>query len=252
MDVNYEYLRQLGYGTRESIASEPDAFKCDIDYGGVPMIVRPGMWLRLTRNLDKPRGFCNGAMGQVIDLLCSTSSNVIFTMRLTHGTMVVVYPITIGTERFLPCVYGWAMTTRKAQGCSLDYAVLYFDLFKPAPRGFAYVGASRVRTSGGLFYFGKVRRSDWLPVGGDTAGAIEQVGRGSDSEDTSESGRAPSDDSSEEDSILAMDEDSSRESEVSITECNALLDFDSDDGFYSHSYSRSHSHSHSKKLLPQP
>jgi len=263
MDVNYEYLRQLDYGTRETIASSPDAFKCDIDYGGVPMIVRPGMWLRLTRNLDKPRGFCNGAMGQVIDVLCSTSSNVIFTMRLTHGTMVVVYPITIGKERFLPCVYGWAMTTRKAQGCSLDYAVLYFDLFKPAPRGFAYVGASRVRTSGGLFYFGKIRRSDWLPVGGDTTGAIEQVTRGSDSEDTSESGGAPSiDESSEDDCELAMGDEC--DSEVSLTEANALLDVDSEDGAISHSHSRSrshshsysrcysHRHSHSKSLLPQP
>ena len=71
MEVNYEYLRQLKYGTKESIAQEKDAYRCDVDYGGDPMIVRPGMWLRLTRNLDKRRGFCNGAMGQVVHLLCS-------------------------------------------------------------------------------------------------------------------------------------------------------------------------------------
>ena len=124
------------------------------------MRVRPGMWLRLTRNLDKRRGFCNGAMGQVVDVLHSDGMNVIFTMRLTHGTMVIVHPIQIGDDRFLPCVYGYAMTTRKAQGSSVDYAVLYFDLFKPAPCGFAYAGASRVRTSAGLFYFREIRRSD--------------------------------------------------------------------------------------------
>ena len=59
MEVNYEYLRQLGYGTKEFIASRFDAYASDIEYGGAPMIVRPGMWLRLTRNLDKERGFVN-------------------------------------------------------------------------------------------------------------------------------------------------------------------------------------------------
>ena len=112
MDVNYEYLRQLGYGTKDEIASHHDAYPCDIDYGGVPMIVRRGMWLRLTRNLDKKRGFCNGAMGQVIDVLDSSNRSVVFTMRLTHGTMVIVHPIQLGEKRFLPCVYGYAMTTR--------------------------------------------------------------------------------------------------------------------------------------------
>lgn len=44
--------------------------------------------------------------------------------------------------------------------------MLYFDGFYPADRGQAYVGASKVRSAAGLFYFGRVRRSDWLPVGG--------------------------------------------------------------------------------------
>ena len=132
-------------------------------------------------------------------------------MRLTHGTMVVVHPIQLGDDKFLPCVYGYAMTTRKAQGSSVDYAVLYFDLFKPAPRGFAYVGASRVRRSAGLFYFGKIRRSDWLPVNGDPM--HEQPDRGDDSNDSSESGRAPSiDESSDDDGGLSMGEDSGMDS----------------------------------------
>jgi hypothetical protein len=197
MDVNYEYLRQLGYGTRDEIANQPDAYPCDMDYGAVPMIVRRGMWLRLTRNLDKPRGFCNGAMGQVIDVLRSDKLAVVFTMRLTHGAMVIVHPIQEGQQRFLPCVYGYAMTTRKAQGSSMDFVVLYFDLFKPAPRGFGYVGASRARSSEGLFYFGKIRRTDWLPVGGTSID--EQVERGHDSADSSEDGRARSYEDSDDD-----------------------------------------------------
>ena len=44
--------------------------------------------------------------------------------------------------------------------------MLYFDGFYPADRGQAYGGASRVRSAAGLFYFGRVRRTDWLPVGG--------------------------------------------------------------------------------------
>ena len=103
------------------------------------------------------------------------------------------------------------MTTRKAQGSSMDFAVLYFDLFRPASRGFAYVGSSRVRSHTGLFYFGKVRRSDWLPVGG-TIG--DHVQRGSDSEDTSESGQQPTDseESSDSDGLaIARDGDALRD-----------------------------------------
>ena len=32
--------------------------------------------------------------------------------------------------------------------------------------GYAYVGASRCRTAAGLYHFGRIRRSDWRPVGG--------------------------------------------------------------------------------------
>ena len=82
------------------------------------------------------------------------------------------------------------MTVRKAQGATLDYVVLYFDLFQPNPRGFAYVGASRVRRASGLYYFGVVRQSDWLPVGGpgapmehDARGPLSVDGNSSDEED---------------------------------------------------------------------
>ena len=216
MEVNYEYLRQLGYGTAHEMAQQPDAYPGDIDYGALPMIVRSGMWLRLTRNLDKKRGFCNGAMGQVVDVLCSDRHAVVFTMRLTHGAMVIVHPIQQGDQRFLPCVYGYAMTTRKAQGSSMDFVVLYFDLFKAAPRGFGYVGASRARSSDGLFYFGKIRRTDWLPVGGDAID--EQVTRGHDSADSSSDGRAPSYDES----------DSSSDGSLAEVEEAMLLDLQND------------------------
>ena len=180
MEVNYEYLKQLKFGTRESIASCAYSYRGDIGYGEHRMTIESGMWLRLTRNLDKARGFCNGAMGQVIDVLEKSHDSVVFTMRLTSGNMVLVHPIRLGDDCFLPCVYGYAMTTRKAQGSTLDFAVLYFDLFRPASPGYAYVGASRVRNHEGLYYFGKIRRSDWQAVGVTPI----QPDRGVDSEDT--------------------------------------------------------------------
>ena len=94
----------------------------------------------------------------------------------------MVQLINDGDRSFVPCVYGYAITVRKAQGATLDKVVLYFDLFKPNPRGFAYVGGSRVRSMSGLYYFGTIRRSDWLPVGG-PGEPIEQEGRGVLSED---------------------------------------------------------------------
>ena len=98
-------------------------------------------------------------------------------MQLTHGCMILVHPIADEQGRhFLPCIYGYAMTARKAQGSTLAYAVLYFDLWMPAPRGQAYVASSRVTAHDRLYYFGKVRRNDWLPVGGPGA-PIEQVDR---------------------------------------------------------------------------
>ena len=63
------YLEFLGYGNASSILDAEDAFASDPDCGGERMKVRRGMWLRLSRNLDKDRGFVNGALGRVEDVL---------------------------------------------------------------------------------------------------------------------------------------------------------------------------------------
>ena len=52
---------------------------------------------------------------------------------------------------------------------TLDMAGLRFDRRLP-DRGYAYVGASRVRAREDLWHVGKVRRTDWLPVDGDVRG----------------------------------------------------------------------------------
>ena len=73
---------------------------------------------------------------------------------------------------------------RKAQGSSLSLGALFFDHGHAPDRGYGYVGASRFRSAGGLFHYGRLRRSDWRPVGGDPS--IEISAREGDSANTDE------------------------------------------------------------------
>ena len=68
----------------------------------------------------------------------------------------------------------------------MDQGCIYFDKIKrPAGRGYAYVAVSRFRTRGGCHLYGKLRRSDFLPVGEEKEG--EEVERGYDSMNSSDS-----------------------------------------------------------------
>jgi hypothetical protein len=66
-------------------------------------------------------------------------------------------------------VYAYATTMRRAQGSTLDLVGLKFDRRRP-DRGYAYVGTSRARKHTDVFHLGRIRRSDWLPVGVDSRG----------------------------------------------------------------------------------
>jgi hypothetical protein len=137
-----------------------------------------GIILRLTRNLDKARGFVNGALCIVVEQL---KGNAYFIAKLLgSGNYVLVHPMEEGGGRFLPCCYGYATTIRRAQGASLSMGCIYFDQkYFCAGRGYGYVAASRFRTRGGCFLYGHKRRTDFLPVGGE--GADEVLERGYDS-----------------------------------------------------------------------
>ena len=92
----------------------------------------------------------------------------VFLVKLSPGNMVLVHPVNNGGETpFLPCTYGCAITIRRAQGASLPMGCLYFDHCYPPERGYGYVGASRFKSADCFFLYGKLRRTDWLPVGGD-------------------------------------------------------------------------------------
>ena len=97
-----------------------------------------------------------------------------------------------GKIPFMPFCYGYATTIRRAQGSTLRLVGLWFDHKYPADRGYAYVGSSRVRAAHDLFLVGRVKRSDWLPVGEEKP--EEQTHRGVDSEDTSSNSDAGSED----------------------------------------------------------
>ena len=96
----------------------------------------------------------------------------------------------------MPWTFGYAMTMRRAQGSTLDAVGLWFDHSFPPTRGYAYVASSRVRNATDLFLSGKLRRTDWLPVGPDEEGQrLRRSTRSesSGSEDCSDSEFDPSD-----------------------------------------------------------
>ena len=105
--------------------------------------------MRLARNLDKDRGFVNGAIG-VIEVILDSIHGV-FLLRLSTGNLVLVHPIVTDGVVHLPCAYGYATTIRRAQGSTLDAGCLYFDHCYPPERGYAYVGVSRFRTRDGVY-----------------------------------------------------------------------------------------------------
>ena len=90
-----------------------------------------------------------------------------FVARLVGtGHLVLVHPMYEDGATFLPCCYGYATTIRRAQGASLHHGCVYFDQKKHhAGRGYGYVAVSRFKSRAGVFLYGKLRRTDFLPVG---------------------------------------------------------------------------------------
>ena len=163
--VNKAAIQSLGV-TQDQLSNSPPG---DPKVQSGPVYAKPGLMVRLTRNLDKDRGFVNGAIGEIVDVFTDT----IFTVRLSSDVMVLVHPIVEewleddGTKRkftFLPCTYGYATTIRRAQGSALDLGCLYFDHVYPPDFGYGYVAASRFRTMDGIYLYGPVRRTDFIPA----------------------------------------------------------------------------------------
>jgi hypothetical protein len=151
------------------------------------ILAKKGVLIRLSRNFDKQRGFVNGAYAVIEDAL---RGNAVFTARLIGtGNMVLVHPMEEEGSLFLPCCYGYATTIRRAQGSSLDLGCLYFDQRRHhAGRGYGYVGVSRFRTRAGCFLYGKLRQTDFLPVGDEKEDEVLERGVESETSDEDEIG----------------------------------------------------------------
>ena len=101
------------------------------------ILARPRIILRLSRNLDKQRGFVNGALAEVV---VSLRGNAILVARLVvSGNYVLVHPMLEDGAVFLPCCYGYATTIRRAQGASLQMGCIYFDQHRHAAGRFCFL-----------------------------------------------------------------------------------------------------------------
>ena len=143
--------------------------------GGGDACLFPKALLRFTRNMDKTRGVVNGAVGEVEHFL----SPGVCTVRLVSSeSRVVLHPLYDKKHGyFLPCVQGYATTIRRAQGMSLHCGCLYFDHCYPPDPGYGYVGVSRFRTRDGCYLYGRIRETDFIPVGSTAETARMSRGR---------------------------------------------------------------------------
>ena len=78
--------------------------------------------------------------------------------------LVLVHPIWHDRQRILPCTYGYATTIRRAQGATYVHGCLYFDHSYPPEPGYGYVATSRFKSKAGVYLYGKIRRTDFIPV----------------------------------------------------------------------------------------
>ena len=180
------------------------------------IVAKSGLIIRLSRNFDKGRGFVNGALAVICE---SLDGNRVFTARLmSSGNMVLVHPMEEDTARFLPCCYGYATTIRRAQGADIFHGCLFMDnKWHPAARGYGYVGVSRFRSREGVHIFGKLRRTDFLPVGPELETEVLQ--RGYDSVDSDDEEGAGLE-------YAFADEDEESDTEVGVDRGNVLGDVD--------------------------
>ena len=55
-------------------------------------------------------------------------------------------------------------TIRRAQGGTYYHGCMWFDHCYPSEPGYGYVGAIRFKKKNGIYLFGQIRRTDWIPV----------------------------------------------------------------------------------------
>ena len=95
-DLNLARLR-LEYPDAAAKIDALDGIRGDPN-SSVSLVLQEGMRVRLTRNLDKDRGFVNGNIGVVERML----TKEVFILRTMQGNLLLVHPITEKGETFAP------------------------------------------------------------------------------------------------------------------------------------------------------
>lgn len=153
-----------------------------------------GIIVRLTRNLDKDRGFVNGTAEVVERILAyDNAMPIVLTVKICTGVMVRVHPIFHDTRCFVPCTYGYATTIRRAQGDTSYHGCIWFNRCYPPERGYGYVAASRFKSKSGMYLFGKGRATDWLPVRARDDETYDETNRGDQSQSSCDSAEEEAD-----------------------------------------------------------
>jgi len=114
--------------------------------------LKVGAQVLLKANLDVDEGLANGSRG-VVTALGVDYADVLFMNKLVHRVPLYNWKIedkdALAVRTQLPLILAYSITTHKAQGLTLDYAIcnLGASVFCP---GQAYVALSRVRSLEGL------------------------------------------------------------------------------------------------------
>ena len=121
-----------------------------------PTNIYTGMRMVITQNRDKANNVVNGQLGIV---------QTVF-LKLPTGKVVNVYPVASLKNGQQQTVYhfsaAYATTMCKAQGQTLQKAVLWFDIDR-IPPGTAYVALSRVKTLD-IYFLSPLRTKFFTPV----------------------------------------------------------------------------------------
>lgn len=146
----------------ERLFSDPPLDIIQYDCDMPPMPVYRGMKVLVTQNRDKKNGVVNGKRATVVYLQDAT----IF-LRLPNGLIVQTYPVTVyrGDQLWTsyPFVPAYALTITKAQGQTLESAIVWLDSCI-VPAGGAYVALSRIRKMANLRFLVSSERIQYNPV----------------------------------------------------------------------------------------
>ena len=141
--------------------SDADAqiqYDCDLPISPV----YSGMKVMITQNRNKSESVVNGQLATVH----SFHNNTMF-LTLPNGRVVNTYPVTYTdtkgvTKTVYPFMPAYALTICKAQGQTLNTAIIWFDInFVPAATG--YVAISRVKKLDNMLFLTPLKQSHFKP-----------------------------------------------------------------------------------------